>query len=313
MSSDATVTERRVLLISAAGCLVIGCVALVAAYASSSQAILLDGLFNLVYFATGLFTLRVARLVQRGDDERFPYGYGFFEPLTNGIKGVLVLGISVVALIDAIVAILGGGRQIEAGIAIGYGAFATAACWTLALATWYGKQRSGSPLVGADAENWLVNGAISSAVLLAFLGIWLIRGTAYEPLTPYIDPALVVIVVLISLAVPIRMAWQALMALLNRTASDEIVRQVTEIVTDSLRELPVRELFVRVIQPGRTRMIAVHVVLPEGFRVEGLSSLDTIRTATLHALRESHPTVVLDMIFTADRRWGAPQGEAELG
>jgi len=41
---------------------------------------MLDGLFNLAYFAAGLFTLKVAALVQQGDDGRFPLGYAFSNP-----------------------------------------------------------------------------------------------------------------------------------------------------------------------------------------------------------------------------------------
>ena len=43
-------------------------------------------------------------------------GYGFFEPLINGIKGLMVLGISAMALIGAIEALFSGGRLIALGI-----------------------------------------------------------------------------------------------------------------------------------------------------------------------------------------------------
>ena len=44
----------------------------------ASQTILLDGLFDLTYFITGLFTLKVVSLVHRKDDDLFPYGYRCF-------------------------------------------------------------------------------------------------------------------------------------------------------------------------------------------------------------------------------------------
>lgn len=298
--------ERAVLIISAGGCLAIGSAAIVFWWISDSQAILLDGLFNLTYFLTGTFTLKVAELVRRSDDERFPYGYGFFEPLINGIKGVLVLGISLMALFGAVDALLSGGRQIGAGAAIGYGVFATIACVSMAIVTHRGAGRSGSPLVKADADNWYVNGAISSAVLIAFLGILLIQGTDLEFITPYVDPSVVLLVVLISISVPIRMAWQAIMELLNRAPPPDIVTQVRNVVANHTADLPVQELFVRVVQPGRTRMVLAHVVLPADFEVEILPKLDAIRLRTLQALRAEYPAVFLDMLFTADRQWGAP-------
>jgi predicted Co/Zn/Cd cation transporter (cation efflux family) len=159
--------------------------------------------------------------------------------------------------------------------------------------------------VTADAENWLVNGAISSAVLMAFAGIFLIQKTAFAYLVPYIDPSLVLVVVLISISVPVRMAYQALMELLNRTPSPEIVREVSRIVEDCTALLPVQDQVVRVIQPGRTRMVLVHLVLPPDFRVVGLPALDAIRADTLEKLQEAHPGTFLDIVFTADPDWGA--------
>ncbi len=78
--------ERRLLLVGTLFNAVIGCVGLYFFAVASSQAILLDGLFNLTYFITGLFTLKVARMVKQGDDAEFPFGYAAFEPLVNGIK-----------------------------------------------------------------------------------------------------------------------------------------------------------------------------------------------------------------------------------
>ena len=302
-------SEHRVLLASASGNLVIGVVGIIFAVFSSSQAIMLDGLFNFTYFVTGLFTLKVARMVLQGDDERFPMGYAFFEPLINGLKGVLVLGVSIMALVGAIQALLSGGRTIGAGAAILYGIFATTACWTLALVTRRGAKKTGSPLALADAENWLVNGAISSAVLLAFVCIILIEHSSLDYIVPYIDPSLVLVVVLISISVPVRMAGQALMELLNRAPSPEIVQQVEDIVKKCTAGLPVQSHFVRVIQPGRTRMVLAHLVLPTDFKVEGLPALDALRTETLRELKTAHLATVLDMVFTSDPAWGEPLGK----
>ena len=308
MDNQTSKSERQVLLISTLGNLFIGVVGIIFAVFSRSQAIMLDGLFNLTYFASGLFTLKVAKMVLQGDDERYPMGYGFFEPLINGLKGVLVLGVSIMALVGALQALFTGGRAIAAGTAIAYGIFAATACWSLAITTRHGAKRTDSPLVLADAENWLVNGAISSAVLLAFVGILLIKQTSLEYIVPYIDPSLVLIVILISISVPVRMAWQALMELLNRAPSPEIVQQVDDIVKKCMAGLPIQSLFVRVIQPGRTRMVMAHVVLPSKFQVNGLPTLDAVRRETLKELKTAHPATVLDIVFTADPVWGAPTG-----
>ena len=54
------VVEKRGLLISVGGSLLVGIAGLIFSVVTESQAILLDGLFNLTYFMVGLFTLKVA-------------------------------------------------------------------------------------------------------------------------------------------------------------------------------------------------------------------------------------------------------------
>lgn len=305
--------EKRYLKMSTAGTVLVGCVALGVSVISASQAILLDGLFNLTYFATGLFTVKVASLVAGGDDERFPHGYAFFEPLVNGIKGMLVLGVSVMALAGAVQALFTGGRTIAAGAAIAYGIFASIVCWVIAWLMRRGAKTTHSPLVEADAENWLVNAAISSCVLLAFAGILILNEVGLEHWAPYVDPLVVLMVVVISIGVPVRMAWNALMALMNKAPGNDVVKQVTEIVDAGLAELPVQERFVRVIQPGRIRMVLVHVVLPPDYGPERLAALDAVREQTYLKLRDAHVATINDMVFTTDRRWGAPISDGGFG
>lgn len=297
--------EKKFLLISTVGSLLIGSLGVTLSFFASSQAILLDGLFNLVYFVACLLTIKVAQLIKRGDTEAFPFGYAYFEPLINGAKGALVLGVTIIAFIGSVETLLSGGSEIAAGIAILYGGLATAACWFLAMVTYKGSKRTRSPLVQADAANWLINAAISSAVLIAFIIVFLAQGTAFEAFSPYIDPLLVIVIVMISVSVPIKMAWNSVLELLDRSPPAEIIGQLRKTLEDELVDLPVQMLHLRVTQAGRTRMLLVHVVLPSHYPVESLSKLDGFQSSCLLALKKEHPNTFLDMVFTADPEMGA--------
>jgi predicted Co/Zn/Cd cation transporter (cation efflux family) len=74
MTTGDHVVERRALHLSAWATLCLGGIGVIFAWITGSDVILLDGLFNLTYFATGLFTLKVARLLEQPEDEEFPYG-----------------------------------------------------------------------------------------------------------------------------------------------------------------------------------------------------------------------------------------------
>ena len=138
-------TERGALLLSAAGALLVGCVGIVMWRVTGSDAILLDGLFNIIFFLTALFTVKVSRLVFQPDDEAYPFGYAYFEPLVNGLKGALILGVALLALFGSLAALATGGREIAAGAAIGYGVFATIVCGLLAFVLRRASARLSSP------------------------------------------------------------------------------------------------------------------------------------------------------------------------
>ena len=297
--------EKNALRLSAGGSLLVGCVAMGFAVITRSQAISLDGMFNLTYFIISLFTMKVARLVVQGDDEHFPAGYSFFEPLINGIKGMFILGISLMAMWGAGGALLTGGRTISPGLAMLYGALATAICWTIALLLRKKTKSCSSPLLKADADGWIVNAAISSAAFIAFIGMWVVGLTPYKSFAPYVDPLLVLLVGGITLSVPVRMAWTALMELLNRAPSAEIRTAVRNCVERELSAIPAEEVTIRVLQPGRVRLVYVHVILQSDadFSIE---QMDAVREQVSNALGELHDNTQPDILFTKNRKWGAP-------
>jgi predicted Co/Zn/Cd cation transporter (cation efflux family) len=212
--------------------------------------------------------------------------------------------------VDALRALAVGGRPIAAGAAILYAALAAAACWLAYLGTRRAAERTASPLVGADSRNWMINAGISTAVLLAFLSMLLIRASGADHLLPYVDPVLVVALVAITIWVPARQTWLALMEILNRAPSHEVRARVRAAVESSLGDLPVRLLYVRTVQPGRTRYVSAHVVFPEAYDPPGIASLDRLREKTHGALQADHPGTILDMVFTADERWGVDEKQA---
>ncbi len=295
-------TERAALLLSTGAALLIGILGLAVALASGSGAILLDGLFNLCFFAAAILTLRVATLLARPDDERYPFGYIFFEPLITTVKGLLILGVSALALFDALVALATGGRPVQLGPAVGYAVVATIACTLVVVAL---RRAMPSPLVAADIENWTVNAVISAGVLTGFLlAAALLRG-GHAGAAAYVDPAMVALVVLVSLAIPIRMAARGISALLNRAPAPDVVAGMQAAVRTALGTLPVARLWVRAVQPGRTTYCTVHILVPPGTALD-LDRSDDLRGRVISALATRHAPAVVDVIFTATEAYAAP-------
>lgn len=296
--------ETRALVLSALTAAALGSLGMVTALASDSQAILLDGLFNLAYVLTALFALHVSRLAARPDDERFPFGYGYFEPLVNAVKGLLILGISLFALYQALVALASGGRAIALGPAIGYAVVATLTCAALAFAL--SRMRVDSPLVRADVENWTVNAAISASVLLAFCAIPVLERLDRPAAVPYVDPLAVALVILLTFAIPVRMSWRALNALLNRAPPPSVLDPLVAEVNEALTDVPARCVYVRAVQPGRALYVAVHVLLAEDAVGLDVAAADALRHRIAASLGRTRSQAVIDVLFTAEPIFAAP-------
>lgn len=298
--------ESSTLAFSAFMALLIGCAGITATLASNSQAILLDGLFNLIYFSVALVTIKVSKLASRPDSESYPFGYSYFESLVNLCKGLLILGVSIFALVDAIAALLTGGREISAGLAVIYALFATAACSLTAWVMHRSQRHVSSPLVAADKLNWLVNSIISAAVLAAFCLVMLLERLDWRGIVPYVDSLLVMAVVLLCLGVPVRMASQALRELLNKTPDEAVAEPVRQAVARGLADIDTQEVRVRMVRPGRLLYIMVHVVLPKALHESTLAHQDALRQQIDEEVRHIYSPVVCDVVFTEDDRWAAP-------
>lgn len=300
-------TERGALRLSTAAAFGVGAPALAMGVATGSGAILLDGAFNLCFFATALLTLRVARLMERPDDARYPFGYVQFEPLVNLVKGLLIIGVGLLALIDAALALSRGGASVAAGAALGYAAFALAACGATLLVLRRAAPTIGSPLVTADVANWTVNAAISLGMLAAFALAVLLDRAGHVAAARIVDPALVILVVLLTLPVPVRMAHEALKGLLQAAPDARVVAEIEEAVRATTEPLAPVRIFVRALLPGRRLYVLIHVLLDA--RATGLTvaEADRLRADLVAALQvEGAPASVVDVVFTSRPAFAEP-------
>jgi predicted Co/Zn/Cd cation transporter (cation efflux family) len=299
-------SETRAPVLSTAAALLLGGVALAIALATGSGAILLDGAFNLCFFVTALVTLHIARLLKRPDDRQYPFGYLHFEPLINMVKGLLILGVGLIALIDAAFSLYRGGHEVAVDLALAYAAFAAVFCGVVLLALRHVQRQATSPLVQGDIENWFVNLAISVGMLVAFCLALVLQRAAMEAASKLVDPILVGLVVLLTLSVPIRMAGHGLMALLQRAPTREVVASIDEQVRGALATLPIHTLYVRVVQPGRTTYALVHVLLRDADAGLDVRRADALRRAVVTAVAQRHAPVIVDIVFTAIEEFAAP-------
>lgn len=124
--------ELQALRVSMNGALMMALIGLLFVWITSSEAILLDGVFSSISFIMAILTLKVARLVKRPDDEHFHFGYAHFVPLINVIKSVIMISLCIFAMAAAVGSLLSGGRALQMGAAVVYGAVTAVGCIVIA-------------------------------------------------------------------------------------------------------------------------------------------------------------------------------------
>jgi len=310
--TDNETLEKRGLWLSILGALFMAGLGIGFAILTSSDAVLLDGLFSLIGFAIGLVSLRVATLVRRPDDELYHFGYAAYEPMLNLTKGLLMAFVTIFALVSAVEIVLHGGREIQAGWASVYAWIAAAGCFTIAIRQRVLARRTASPLLVVDSKNWLIDGLMSVAVGVAFLVAIFLVDTSYAYLLPYADPAVVIVLVVLSLPIPFKIIRDNWKQMLGRAPDEALQRKAREAVARVFDPSEEYDTKIRMDQLGRLTYLQLYVVI-KGSLDPDVDRLDGCRTEVHDALKGDFDNLALDVIFTRDPRWvGASVGGAVI-
>lgn len=300
---DKNKLERRALIVSVIGTLIMAGLGIGFSILTQSNAILLDGIFSLIGFAAGLVALRVSSLVQQPDDAHYQFGYGGFEPLFNLLKGVIIGFIAIYAITDSINSILSGGRHIQAGTALIYAVLVGIACFVVAIYLRAMAKKTQSPLVELDAKNWIIDGLLTVAVLIAFTATIFIEKSDYAWMAVYADPTIVAILVVLTLPVPYIAIRDNLKQLLLAAPSKEMQAKVNELLAPELGTIESEDYLVRMTQVGRYTYMQVYLLFTPQSALDDLIAHDAIRQRLNKALATEYPNVTVDVMFTLDRTW----------
>jgi cation diffusion facilitator family transporter len=295
--------EKKALKLSAGMALFMAALGIVFGLLTRSDAIMLDGFFSLVGFAMAVVTIRVAWLVQQPPDEHFHFGYAQFEPFLNTVKGLLMLGVSGFAVAGAVDALLHGGRDLNAGLAVIYALIALTGCFIVAGIQRRAARNTGSPLLEVDYRNWLIDGILSGVVALVFVAALILGRTDWAHVVPYIDPVLVIVVVLAIIAVPIGIIRDGAREILGFAPARAIQDDVRGRVEGAIGDVPVKATHVSMMKIGRFFYILNQIVVSPEFRPGRVAELDEVRGRIARAMDGFEPKPIIDTVFTEDEKW----------
>jgi cation diffusion facilitator family transporter len=216
------------------------------------------------------------------------------------LKGIVILGVCGLSLASAIQALLHGGRELNLGPAVIYSILAVVGCFTVAALLSRAAKKSGSPLIDVEVHTWRIDAIMSLGVLAAFAAAFFVDRTRWSHLVDYVDPALVIVLVLAVVSTPIRIVWDGLGELLGAAPKEPVQREVEAKFRELLEGYPVVKTVLRMERVGRTSYLLAHVVVEPDLALTGIEELDELRRKIASGIQEVHPSWIVDTVFVAD-------------
>jgi predicted Co/Zn/Cd cation transporter (cation efflux family) len=164
------------------------------------------------------------------------------------------------------------------------------------------NRQLGSDFVGLDARSWAVSGAITAALLVAFVAGRALEGSAHADLVPYVDPAVLALVCLVIAPIPLGTVRQAVSEVLLM-APPELVAHVESAAREVVQRHGFADFEAYVAKIGRSQQIELCFVVPAAFPIGDIRTLDAIRDEVGHALGGEGTDRWLTIIFTGDQEW----------
>lgn len=302
--------EQRVLALSIGTTLVVATVGVVFGGLTGSFSILFDGVYAGIDAAMSGLALLVARLIARdtaGDTDeaaarRFQFGFWHLEPMVLAFNGMLLTLAALYALGNAVLLLMSGGRLLAFDWAIAYAVIVLTIC--LGMAWWESRMNrlARSAFVALDARSWLMSGAITGALLIAFVAGYLAEGTTAAAWQPYLDPGVLALVCLCILPLPFASMMRALrdIFMVAPEALDETVRTAAAAIA---ARHDFREFRSHVARMGRSSMIEVHFIAAPDRPAASLAAYDSIRDELGAAIGGPGPNRWLTIAFTTRQDW----------
>ena len=269
----------------------------------ASEAILLDGFFNVISLIMAIASLWISWLIRQPEGKQFQFGYLNFVPLVNLSKGLLISVLSLFALASAVSALLRGGRMLNPGMAVIYALIAASGCFIIAITQNIISKKTRSPMVIVDSKNWLINGAISLSVGIAFGIVAFIQGTSLSWFVAYADPTIVMTMVLVTIPVPIKIIIESTNQLLLGAPSSALQKQLRIVLETAIKDLPCAKHWLRMTQIGQYIYVHIYWLLPKDFAAISVEKLDRIRAKITRLLEQTYRDITIDIIFTQDQQW----------
>ena len=160
--------EKKAMSVSLYGNLFFVIVEIVMAIYTSSQAVLLDAVYDGVEFCMLLPSLFLIPLLYKPSNEKHPFGYMQIESMFVVVKGITMTGVTLGLILNNIEIMIHGGRKVAFDTIAWFELFAFFLGITVSIYLKYKNRLMDSPMITMEMEGWKIDSIASFGMAIAF-------------------------------------------------------------------------------------------------------------------------------------------------
>ncbi|MFH1654899.1 MAG: cation transporter [Pseudomonadota bacterium] len=271
--------------------------AVIMALVAKSQAILLDGLYTFITLAMAFISLKVINLVETPETKTRPFGYMALEPFLNLTKSLVILTLLIVFLVTNIQEICTGGRIISLDMTTLYIFICLIIYGIIILFLKNYKKRTNSSILALEIKNWYVDALITLGIAISLIIAMIVLRMGHTKILPYIDPIIVIALIVVSFPVPLKAFLIALKRLLLVSSENSIEVEAKNQIRDLISKYGLVDTRIWGLKSGRTHYLFVYSGLKEENTT--ITHLDEIRAEIFKELSKLYPKFWADIMFTS--------------
>lgn len=262
---------------------------------TSSQAVLLDAVYDTVEFLMLLPSVFIIPLLYKPANENHPFGFLQIESMFVVIKGVAMTGVTLGLIFNNIEIIIHGGRTVSFGTVAYFELFA---CILSVLVYLYLRQKNrimNSPMIEMEIQGWKIDSVASLGMAAAFFLPLIIPFQPVQKLIPYLDQIITITLSFFMLPTPIHTVITGLRDLFLLPPEEETVDEIKEVVSSILQKNGYdNPLYFDILRTGRKLWISVYISFDKD--LISIRKFRKVQSQCIHALEDKYTDFYLELL-----------------
>lgn len=286
--------EKSAMTVSLYGNLLFVILELIMAIYTSSQAVLLDAVYDGIEFFMLLPSILLIPLLYKPSNEKHPFGYMQLETIFVVVKGITMAAVTIGLIANNINLLLHGGHVVSFQT-VAY--FELLACVLGVSFSFYLRKKNknlNSPIVTVEMQGWQIDSVISLGMTAAFLLPILIPFKWFQSFAPYLDQTITIVLSVIMLPTPIQTVITGIRDLMLIPPEEETIEEIKQTVEPIINEYNPTKLYYDIVRTGRKLWISVYITMEKD--QISLKRFKKVQTLCIEALTEKYEDFYFELL-----------------